>query len=190
MKYCEIEFKYNAATMSLDTFMKFCQKLGPTKFNIASGFDHLYENPQDKDYFGRYRVGADINQLTTKRKTVEANNFVRGEINVDLAPGETKDKADAIFEFFGYKYNTSIFKNCFIYKFDWYTLVFYVVYNTEMEELGRFFEIEMSEDHKWNDEKHATAELVVLEKLCKPLGITPPARIKRSLFEMYRKESV
>ncbi len=188
MKYLEIEYKYNAASISLSDFTKFCEGRGPSKFILASGYDFFYDNLNDKDYFGRYRLGADTNQLTTKRKTVVGNNFVRGEINVDLAPGESKAKADALFSFFGYKFNTSIFKNCFVYKFDYYTLVYYLVYDVDMNEVGRFVEIEMDEDHAWKSEAHASAELQLLEKLCKPLGITPQGRIKRSLFEMFRKE--
>ncbi len=188
MKYLEVEFKYKADNISLTSFTDFCKTKKPTSVVIASGYDYFYENIDDPDAFCRHRVGPDSNQLTFKRKLSDVNNFIRTERNVDLAASMSVEEISGLCDEFGYKYNTSIFKNCFVYKYDWYTFVYYICYDTDMIELGRFVEIEMSEDHAWNSEKEAWEELLLMEKICgKGLGVTAQSRIKRSLFEMFRK---
>lgn len=188
-KQLEIEFKYSASDISLSGFETFCKNASPKKQIIASGYDYFYENAKDPDSFCRHRVGPDSNQLTFKRKKADNNNFIRAEHNIDLVPAVTLEQVAALCSEFGYKYNSTLFKSCFIYVYDWYTLVYYVCFNEDMKELGRFFEIELSESHGWTDEKEAMSQLVILEKLCKPLGISPQSRIRRSLYEMFRKES-
>lgn len=187
MKFMEIEFKYDATGINFSKFTEFCKTLQPQSFIIASGYDRFYSNSKNTDCFCRHRTGLDMNQLTFKRKTSEKNNYVRTEHNLDLSVNMSEDQVAALCNEFGYTYNTSIFKTCFIYKYDWYTLVYYICYDTEMKELGRFLEIEISEEQDWSNEKNAFDELVVLEKLVKPLGITSSARIKKSLYEMFKK---
>lgn len=189
MKYKEIEFKYNAADIGLMDFTEFCKEHGEHKEVVASGYDDFYEKDGDADSFCRLRSGADVHQLTFKRKTQDANNFVRTEHNIDLARSTTPAQIEALCAEFGYNYNTSIFKNCFVYKYDTYTFVYYVCYDTDMKELGRFIEVEMSEEYAWTNEAEAYNHLLVLEKLMRPLGISPQARVKRSLFELYRKDT-
>jgi len=189
MKYTEIEFKFNAKDIKLTDFIKFCKShSGDCKEIIASGYDHFYDNSKDPDAFGRLRVGPDVNQLTFKRKTKDTNNFIRTEHNIELTKGTTRDQIEALFLEFGYKYNVSLFKNCFVFVYDTYTFVYYICYDTDMEELGRFIEIEMSEEHSWANEAEAYNHLLVLEKLMKSLGISPQNRVKRSLFELYSKD--
>lgn len=188
-KYQEIEFKYNASGTSLSKFEEFCKKLNPDKFFTASGFDYFYANADSPESFYRLRVGADFNQLTFKRKTKDENNYIRTEHNIDLKNHVTKDQIEALCADFNYKYNMSIFKNAFVYTYDWYTLVYYVVYDENMKELGRFIEIELSEEKEWASDESAWNELVVIEKLCKDIGITAQSRIKKSLYEMFKKES-
>lgn len=188
MKYKEIEFKYYADDISLTSFSAFCKAREPKKFLHASGYDHFYENETNAGAFCRHRSGPDMNELTFKRKTSDNNNFVRTERNISLNRTMSQEDIEGLCAEFGYKYNTSIFKNCFIYKYDWYTLVYYICYNKDMNELGRFFEIEMAEDAQWGGEKDAWNELVVMEKLCKPLGVLPQSRIKKSLFELYKND--
>lgn len=183
----EIEFKYNADNITLANFLNFCKDRGPSKLIVAAGWDHFYEKSNDDSSFCRHRIGPDANQLTFKRKTTDSNNFVRTERNLDLGRTATKEDIDGLCAEFGYKYNTSLYKNCFVHKFEWYTAVFYICYDTNMKELGRFVEIEMDEDHAWSSEQEAWDELVVLEKLFKPLGLSAQSRIKRSLFELFKK---
>lgn len=186
MRFREIETKYNADKTPLTAFMSFCKEREPSKFVIAAGYDHFYEKVGDKESFCRHRIGPDANQITFKRKTTSENNYVRTEHNINLAKPMTEDQVRAYVEEFGYQYNTTLYKNCFVYKFDTYILVYYVVYDMDMKELGRFIEIEMDEDYPWVDDDEAWGTLLVMEKMCKSLGAKPESRITESLFEMYR----
>lgn len=186
MESIEVEFKYRADNVTLQAFEEFCNNRKPDKIVEAAGFDHFYANTKDPDAFCRHRIGPEFNQLTFKRKTTDANNYVRTEHNLDLKVDTPKEKVTALCKEFGYTYNTSVFKTCFVYFYDWYVLSYYVCYDKDLKELGRFLEIEANEDHAWSTEQEAWDAVVVMEKICKPLGITPQMRIKRSLFELYR----
>lgn len=189
MNFKEIETKYNAENISLTEFIAFCNNRDPVKSFNVSGYDHFYDKTGDDESFYRHRVGENFNQLTFKRKTVDNNNFIRTEHNINLKRKVGKDQVAALCAEHGYKYNTSIFKTAFVYQYDNYSLVWYSCYNTEMKELGRFVEIEMSEDHEWTNDQEAWDLLVALEKLCKSIGVSPQARIKKSLFELFRKNT-
>lgn len=185
MKFKEIEFKYQA-TIGLTEFIKFCEQRGPRMHLVASGYDHFYQNNKDPEAFCRHRVGPDSNQLTFKRKLTDKNNFIRTEHNIDLTKKMRPDAINKYLEEFGYAYNSSLFKNCFIYNYEDHALVYYVVYDTDMNELGRFIEIEMAEDGKFVNEEDAWSALTTLERFSRPLGITAQNRVKRSLFEMFK----
>lgn len=189
MKYKEVEFKYNAENIKLSDFIQFCLKRNPLKIVEASGYDYFYENSKSDNSFCRHRIGPDMNQLTFKRKTSNINNQIRTEHNIDLVDEVSTDQVKALCEEFNYKYNMSIFKNCFIYVYDYYTLVYYICYDKDMKELGRFLEIEAKEDHAWDTEQSAWDAIAVIEKFSKSLGIAPQGRIKRSLFELYRNKN-
>lgn len=189
MQHKEIEFKYNAANISLTAFAEFCQALkGTPKYVEVSGFDYFYSNKKDEDGFYRIRVDHKRVQLTYKLKTEKAQNYVRDEHNLNFADDMTKSYVEKYVNSRGYDFNSKLFKNCFIYVFDTYTLVYYVCYDEQMKELGRFIEIEMSEEHAWPTQQDAWNELIAMERICRPIGITPQARVKRSLFEMFGKE--
>ncbi len=185
----EVEFKYSAKDIPLTAFLKFCEGVkGESKYLEASGFDYFYDRADDEDGFYRVRIGHDIRQLTYKHKTKDANNYIREEHNLDFSPKMPVQSIENYVKSLGYGFNNKLFKNCFIRAFDTFTLVYYICYDEDMHELGRFIEIEMSEEHDWGTEQAAWGELVVMEKLCKPLGVSPQSRIKRSLFEMFKKE--
>ena len=184
LKNREIEYKY-LAEISVPEFRAFCENRSPLKFLLISGWDHFLFNENDGTSFYRHRVNTNENQLTFKRKLVKDNNYVREERNIDLPLSVTKEKIQDLCDVHGYKPRSSIFKNCFIYNYDYYTLVYYVCYNDQLQELGRFIEIEMKEDYDWSSEEEALQELVTLERLCKGLNIGPQKRIHKSLFEMF-----
>lgn len=183
MKYMEIESKYNAQDLCLTDFSAFCESQGAQNHIIASGWDHFYSTPKVQG-FARHRIGPNFNQLTYKRKTSGSNNFIREEDNIDLLVHTTRDQVQSFMNKLSYKHNKSIYKNCFIYKFPKHTLVYYVIYDESIHEIGRFIEIEMSEDHPWESEAQAWNSLVEIEKTCKPIGIVPQARMRRSLYEI------
>lgn len=187
MKFKEIELKYRADAVDLTTFISFCEARKPEKIIIASGYDHFYHSDKGDESFCRHRFGHDANQLTFKRKTADANNFIRTEHNVNLSPEMKEEQIVALLKEFGYSFNTRIFKNCFVFNYADHTLVYYICYDADMHELGRFLEIEAKEDHPWVSEQEAWDSILALERLFKIVGISPQARIKRSLFEMFRK---
>lgn len=186
-KYLEIEFKYRANALTLQAFTDFCKELSPAKHTMAAGYDYFYENKSKPGCFWRHRVGPDFNQWTFKRKTNDANNYIRTEHNVDLLPSVSVDRISAVCADLGYEFNTSIYKSVFIYYYDRHNFVYYVCYDKDMTELGRFMEIEMSEEHPWESEEHARSELLALEHKARVLGISAQARMKKSLFEQFRK---
>ena len=187
MKFKEIELKYRSDAVDLRTFKDFCLARLPVSETNASGYDHFYAKKGDKSTFARHRVGADINQLTFKRKTSD-NNFIRTEHNLDLNAVK-EDQMAAFLGEFGYQFNVSIFKTCFIFHFDRYIFVYYVVYDTRMKELGRFIEAEMAEEYPWKSEDEAWNALLALEKDFKTIGLNKVNRVKKSLFEMFKKGS-
>lgn len=187
MEFKEIEFKYKAAEISFSSFTEFCASRGDSTFIQAAGYDYFYASTKDGDSFARHRVGPDMNQLTFKRKTTDKNNFVRAEHNIDLQQEVSTEQIAALCSEFGYEFRKRIFKNVFIYLFDRYNFVFYICYDDEMNELGRFIEIEMSEEHDWGEEKNAWEALLALEQDFKRLGITAQKRMKNSLFELFAK---
>lgn len=187
MKNVEIEFKY-PVKITLSEFKSFCESRKPNKFIIVSGWDHFYSTNKDPNSFYRHRVNTNENQLTFKRKTAADNSFIREEHNIDLPLNVSKEKIEALCGINGYTYNNSLFKNCFIYEYAYYIAVYYICYDSELNETKRFIELEMREDYPWLNEQEAFNELVALEKLCKNLGIAPEHRVALSLFELFRKE--
>ena len=181
----EIEFKYNADCVALRTFQDFCRRLNPITEVMPAGYDHFYNKTGDEVSFCRHRVGALTNQLTFKRKLQDNNNSVRTEHNIDLSKEMSKQQIEAFLKEFGYKWCSTIYKNAFVYVYDKYSFCYYIVYTEGMEELGRFIEIEMSEEHPWESQEQAYKMLQELEKEVSVVGLFPSRRLKKSLYEMY-----
>ncbi len=185
-KFLEIETKYRVRT-SLEEFDRFCKDLGPSSSLLAAGYDHFYSSDKEPESFVRHRFSPVFNQLTLKRKTTDANNYVRTEHNITLGEKVTTDQVKGLCKELGYTFNTSIFKNVFIHFYNKFNFVYYICYDNDMSELGRFIEIEMDENHPWETEDQAWQELLVLEHKARVLGVSPQARMKKSLFEQFRK---
>lgn len=184
----EIEFKYRADSISLVDFEYFCQKYSTyEKRIVASGYDDFYSHKTDSDSFIRHRHGADFNQLTLKKKTANRNNFVRVEHNLMIGSDTLPSAVRSLCLDLGYAYNTSIYKNAFVYIYEKHVFCFYVVYDSELKELGRFVEIEMREDYPWESKDQAMDELISLEYAIKSLGITAQARVRKSLYEQFKQ---
>lgn len=182
----EIEYKYSAQEVSLGRFKAFCEHREPKEVVQSSGYDHFYKSKKDDASFCRHRQGNDLNQLTFKRKLTEKNNVVRTERNLSLETKVSAEEVEALCEEFGYEYNSTIFKNIFVYIYDRYVLAYYVVYDTNLKELGRFFEIEASETAEWLSEEKALDYIREVEQdVTQTLKVTPQNRIRRSLFEMF-----
>jgi adenylate cyclase class IV len=185
MKFKEVELKYSADDIKFESFMKIIETLPVKKKMMVSSFDDYFVNGEGD--FVRYRHTDERGELTIKRKTQKTNNNQRVEVNVPTS-GDNLKTIEAFVGLLGYKHNFGIYKTCKIFWLDKVDLVYYVVYDKEFKELRRFIEIEALEDGiEWESEEQALAEVVKYEKMLEPLGITPQNRMRKSLFELFRK---
>ncbi len=185
MKFKEVELKYSADEIKFESFMKIIEQLPVKKKMMVSSFDDYFVN--DNGDFVRYRHTDEKGELTIKRKLTSKNNNSRVEVNVPTS-GDNLAAIDAFAGLLGYKHNFGIYKTCKIFWLEKVDLVYYVVYDKEFKELRRFIEIEALEDGvEWASEEDALAEVFKYEKLLEPLGITPQHRLKKSLFEIFRR---
>lgn len=179
----ELEFKYYADSIDMLDFMKLIGKLNP-EWLIVSSYDDYFVNK--KNEFIRYRYHDDVGELTIKRKTLKTNNNNRIEINIPTA-GKSNSSIEPFINLLGFNKNFSIFKTCNIATFEKVIVVYYIVYDENMDEKHRFIEIEAKESYNWLSEQDAWSEIVKYEKLLKPLGLSSKNRLKKSLFEMFKK---
>lgn len=184
----EVEFKYDAKNIDLKDFHKFCKKKAKYTYISQTGTDVFYSHKEDKDVFYRYRKSPDLNQLTFKRKIHTANSFMRIEHNIDLAGTMDEDRINLFCEGQGFTYNCRIFKTAFTYFYGPYVMTYYICYDESMKELGRFMEVEASEDGDIGGPYDQLSYIQVIEKSLRALGITDKDRLTKSLFEMYRKD--
>jgi adenylate cyclase class IV len=183
MLFKEIETKYYANDIGMDSFTKLVQPLNP-EWMMVSSYDDYFIN--DKDEFIRYRYHDSMGELTIKRKTIDANNITRTEVNIPT-DGKSSKAVWAFIDLLSYKHNFSIFKTCKIAFLEKVVLVYYVVYDKELNEKQRFIEIEANEKFSWPSEQEAWDEVLKYEKMFEPLGITPQHRLRKSLYELFKK---
>lgn len=190
-RFTEFETKYKIDGSKLFEFKAIADKLeGLESFIYVEGPDTYWTKGED---FFRYRKAThDITGkawLTMKKKPEGAsNNKKRKETNwrVDETPFAEIEEG---IKLLGFEYNFKIYKICHIYKFQDATLVFYTV-KDEKEDMTHFIEIEVDEHTISNlTEEQADGVIKKYETVLAPMGITYRNRIKRSLFEMYRKEN-
>ncbi len=185
MDFKEIEFKYDANGVSMEKFIELVESnFSMTKKMMVSSYDDYFTD--NNGNFIRYRHHDNRGELTIKRKLNANNNNERVEVNVPTS-GDNLKAVTAFVDLLGYKHNFGIYKTCKIYWTGKVVLVYYVVYDKELKELRRFIEIEADEDLPWATEQEAWDEIAKYEALMAPLGITPKNRLKKSLFEIFRK---
>lgn len=184
MHFKEIETKYSANGIDINKFVDLVAPLNPN-WVMVSSFDDYFTNPAGE--FIRYRYTDSHGELTIKRKTTDTNNNNRVEVNLKTE-GKNFNTVNAFAGLLGYKLNFSIYKTCKIAILDRIVLVYYVVYDEKLNELQRFIEIEAQENYNWSSEEEAWAEVLKYEKMLEPLSITPKNRLKRSLFEIFKKD--
>lgn len=193
----EFETKYRVEPHLLTEFKRIVGNLpGLNKFIYIEGPDYYFTKPDGS--FARYRRpshGLDNgrSEVTIKVKPEGAkNNIIRKEVNwrVDATP------EDAIREglrLMGYSPNFSIWKGCHIYIFHDVTLVMYTVFDTtdgKASKTDSFIEIEVSEEKiSEMTEDQAWALIEYYEGVLSDLGINARCRLKKSLFETYRRDS-
>ena len=146
---------------------------------------------EDVEYdFIRYRFSDSKKdkraELTTKKKLKDTNNIKRIEYNVRV-DNNSKETVDGFVTGLGYNINFRIMKFVSIYKFKDATLPFYTVVDDSGNRQS-FCEIEVDEEllHKI-DEEEAWEIVKKYEKILEPLGVSPQKRLRKSLYEMYKK---
>ena len=184
MQFKEIEYKYDAADVTMVQFVELMETQSIKKKMMVSSYDDYFVDSVGN--FIRYRHHDGRGELTIKRKLNVNNNNERLEVNVPTI-GDNLKTITAFVDLLGYKPNFGIYKTCKIYWIDKVVLVYYVVYDKDLKELRRFVEVEADEDLSWETEQQAWDEIAKYEKLLEPLGITPKNRLKKSLFEIFRK---
>lgn len=196
IKVREIEFKYDAdkAGVKLTQFEKWAEEVEPNFQRIEVGSWDIYYAPT-KDMglpfeFMRLRMGSKP-QLTIKVKTTTTNNNDRIEVDLPIDPGTSQEEIEEIVnEYcaqFNFKENFRIFKWCSIYVYEKTDTVYYIVYDEEMKEKGRFMEVEARKDVKFSSAEEANEAVKSLEAKLSTFGITPQNRTKLSQWERWRK---
>jgi adenylate cyclase class IV len=194
IKLTEIEYKYPVSKKSKLTrqkFVDFCENLPYVDKLSVYGWDVYYSKSGPslaKADFIRFRMGDDP-QLTTKIKTTSGDNFERIETDVPLRKINKEDLESFVSSFVstvGYKENFRIFKKCTIYYLQKTDIVFYDIYDKDMNHVNSFVEIEVRKDKKIKSSAEAFELINKLEKKLKKLGISKKDRTTKSLWEMYR----
>jgi len=208
LEHIEFETKYRVEDQNLIVFKQILDGLQEEKkFIYVEGPDYYFtypawwfeHNPQwdPGGTFGRYRepsYGLDNGrrQVTCKYKPKDAKNSIqRKELNINLMPETSKDTIFEQFKCHGMEFNSSIIKNCHIYKLTDATLVFYTVYDTTdgtPKKADNFVEIEVDEDTiASKTEAEAWEVITKYEKMLSSIGLNPQKRLRKSLFEMYKR---
>lgn len=180
----ELEFKYNAKDIKFKDFYNIILNKGYKKSLSISSWDIYYTNNVENSFI-RFRDST-TPELTKKVKTKESNNWDRVEVDLPLDINRINvDIVNKFSEVIGYKENFRIYKSCFIYWINNLNYVYYVVYDNNINELGRFIEVEVNKEDVENLQDPYEI-LLEGEKLLEKLGITPQNRMKKSLFELFR----
>lgn len=209
LAHVEFETKYRVEDQNLITFKQILDNLPEEKkFLYVEGPDFFFTHPKwffenmpewdPSGTFARYRepsYGLDNGrrQVTWKYKGKDAKNSIqRIENNFNITPDTTKEGVFKQMECQGTVFNCSIIKNCHIYICSDATLVFYTVYDTtdgKPKRADNFVEIEVKEELMAEMSEEKAWEIIVkYEKLLEPVGVSAQKRLKKSLFEMYKRD--
>lgn len=184
----EIEYKYDAANVTVAAMDKIMYPVAKERITVSS-YDEYYVSVSDNIDFIRYRYNESMQELTLKKKTSKFNNNNRHEINININEStssvNTSTKISQFLGFLGYYFKFRIYKTSIIYYLNKAIVAYYIVYDENMKECGRFMEIEADESYAWKSEEEAFYVINECEKLFEGLGITYRNRMKKSLFEIF-----
>lgn len=183
-EFKEIEFKYDAKTISLRDFKKAVKKLKPHSVLNVEGWDYYFNKKKD---FIRYRADEKCPELTVKKKLGKLNNNHRVEVNLKLQTDAGILSVTEMMKVLGFKLNFAIYKRCHIYYFDEVDIVFYTVFDERMKAVGQFLEIEFMESVKGKKVSYALKTIKSFEAKLKELNISPSKRLTKSLLEMFKR---
>jgi adenylate cyclase class IV len=182
-QFTEIEFKYSATGVELADFQKAIEEnFLITKRLTISGYDSYFSKP-DGSYL-RHRFNSDRAELTVKQRTTGASTTTRVEVDVHLAVDQVAEIA-ALAKVLGYEQDRTIYKTCVILWGEHCNFVYYIVYDTAMDELGRFIEIEANKGQSTISSVMGIeqAERILQRSFPNKIGINK--RLNLSMFERY-----
>lgn len=182
----ELEFKYDASDIKLSRFVEFANSLNPVKRVEGSGWDYYYSGEGQNFEFIRYRHGG-LSELTIKIKNNEKNNNDRFELDLPLAMDVPRWMIEKFVSLFGFKENFRVYKYFDIYWFEKVDIVYYTIFDKNMVEVGRRVEIEARKDYPYKSAEEALDEVRSMEQAMSEIGITPQKRMKKSMWETFRK---
>lgn len=186
-EFSELEFKYRADDIALGSFLALMKELAITGQKDVSSWDHYFTNEINKEEFIRFRE-SDEPELTIKRKTNQNNNWQRVEVDLPIEQSRMKlETINKFVELLGYKPNTSIYKTCFIRWLEYINFVYYIVYDENMKEKGKFIEVEFNKAKLPEHLDKVEEQLKYGQEVLAKLGLTPQNRLKKSLFEIFVK---
>lgn len=186
--FVEFEVKYRVEDPKLLWDFKHLveRQLGRKQCIYIQSDDIYYVKTADE--FIRYRFSeSDARaELTIKRKISDKNNIIREETNLRV-DGNSFDLVENFIKQLGFSFNFRINKQCHIYHGEDATLVFYSVRDLENDKLSHFIEIEVTEGAGFTEDE-SWAIIKKYETALAPLGVTAQKRLRKSLFEMYKRE--
>jgi adenylate cyclase class IV len=183
----ELELKYSANDIKMSDFVTFAKSLNPIKELEVASWDYYYSGEGLPFEFIRFRNGTDP-EITIKIKTTDKNNNNRIEIELPLNSKVSEWRVAKFVGLFGFKENFRIYKHCMIFWYDKLDIVYYTVFNQNMEEIGRYCEVERDKSVKGGTREEAWTLIKEMEQKMSVLGIVPQNRMRRSLWELFRKD--
>lgn len=186
-EFTELEFKYKANDIGLLDFQKLMETIGYKKSLDVSSWDYYYTDEHNN--FIRFRE-SNTPELTIKRKTVDSNNWNRVEVDLPLDCDRiSKTTVENFVRLQNYKLNFKVYKTCHIYWQEFVNYVYYIVYDEQMRERDRFIEVEHNKSSIDFCTPTSTPHTRIkqAEELLTWLSISPQNRMKKSLFELYRR---
>jgi len=186
----ELELKYRADDISLTDFISLMESMSPERKLEVSSWDIYYAGnkyglPFD---FIRHRKG-DVPELTIKIRNSEKNNQDRFELDLKIHPSMSSRIVAKFANIIGFEENFRIYKDCTIYWLPKVDLVYYIVYDKNKKEKARFIEIEARKDVLFDSPEEAWNLLKETEAKLAQFGITPQSRMKKSLWDMFKKDT-
>lgn len=181
-RHKEIEFKYDATSVSLNQFNKAVVALKPKRIMTIGGWDHYYSN--GKGHF-RHRLDKKRPELTSKRRINKGSVTNRDEINIHLEPGTKPTDMRKLMECAGFPFDFAIFKTSTIHFFKDVDVCHYTVYDQKRRKIGQFIEIEFMTHIKNKKTSYKMKRIREFEKALSSLGLNPSKRLNKSLFEIY-----
>lgn len=189
--HTELEVKYKVNYSDLMPFKRFVEKnFNIERFEYVTGPDHYFVKPNTDDFI-RFRCAdyqTENGELTIKQKRSTNNNINRTEVNIKLKNPDYQD-VEKFANLLGYNFNFTVIKDCYVYELSDCHICFYSASDTtSKKDPLHFIEIEIKEDVvDILSQKESWDLLKFYEKKLSEINISSRKRIKKSLFETFRK---